>query len=304
MKRRILALAMALLATLIAGVAAAQDASAEARRHFEAGTAHARAERWTDALLEFRASDALLPRASTEFNVASALVRLGRAREAVVELDALATRADVDAAMLRDVTALRAAARASIRTLVVSVRPIDARLEVDGVLSETSGAERAIELDPGTHVLVVSASGHREQRITVPADGTALAVELDALPGTLVVETTPADARVAIDGVDAGAGAIEREVRAGAHHVHASAPDHGDFDVDVEIAAGERAVVPAVLPPAAHEPSLVESPILWTIVGVVVVGAAVGIGVGVGTSGGESPYGGTSGVVLVSLASF
>lgn len=288
----------------LGSVAEAQDAASEARRHFEAGAAHARADRWTEALEEFRASDALLPRASTEFNVASALVRLGRDREALAVLDALDARTDLDAALRTDVGALRAAAEDAMRTLVVSVRPAETRIEIDGEVAEGEGGERSIRVDPGAHVLVASAPGRAERRLTVPADGTALALDLDALPGVLVVEPTPADAAVAVDGAAAGSGRTEREVPAGSHHVHVTAADHDALDLDVQVAAGERALVPAVLARSSTEPSLVESPILWAIVGVVVVGAAVGIGVGVATSGGQSPYGGTSGVVLASLASF
>lgn len=299
---------LALLAALLfASTALAQfDPTAEARAHFDAGRAHARSERWADALAEFRASDALLPRAVTEFNVASALVRLGRAREALAVLDALDARTDADASLRADAATLRTVARGALRTLTLSVVPADARIEIDGEVATATGSQRTLTLDPGEHTLVASASGHVETRVVIPAEGTTLALSLDALPGTLAVEPTPVDASVSIDGAAVGVGRVEREVRAGSHHVRAEASGYAPFELDVEVGAGQRALVPAMLGPAPSAPSLAEDPVLWIVIGsVLLVGAGVGIGVGVATNGsGESPYGGTSGVVLASLASF
>src|SRR5690349_20986756 len=86
-----LTLVLALCASLVPVSASAQPSAdpAEARRLFDAGRAHADAERWPDAVTAFEASRALLERPSTLFNLASALVRVGRSIDALETLDAL-----------------------------------------------------------------------------------------------------------------------------------------------------------------------------------------------------------------------
>lgn len=302
---RWLSAALLALALLSAGRVEAQ--SAEARAHFDAGREHARAERWTEALEEFRASDALLSRAVTQFNVASALMRLGRAREALAECDRIAERDDVDEGLLRDVAALRAAAQASLRTLVLTVSPAEAVIEIDGEAQPGEGASRELLLDPGSHALVARAPGHGEARLTLAPDQSEAALTLSVLPATLVVEATEPDAEIWIDGVPRGLGHLEEAVALGSHRVHVERDGRVPYDTEITIGPGERVVVPAELPlppPPAAVP-LVEDPIFWSVLGggaAIAIGVAIGVGVAVGTA--PQPYGGTSGVVIAPLLSF
>lgn len=129
-----------------------------ARALFERGLAAAESGAHADALVHFEQSFALVPRASTAFNLAVQHARLGRPTSALRALDALE---DLEPTELdrREAAALRARLRSALATLVVRV-PADATLTVDGALVEGSGAERTLVLDPGTHRLEARADGH------------------------------------------------------------------------------------------------------------------------------------------------
>ena len=285
--------------------AQASGSEAEARARFEAGRGHARAERWADALLEFQASEALVPRAVTEFNLAATLLRLGRAREALAMVERLEARSDLDDRIATDVVALRAAARDAIRTLAVAVAPASARIEVDGSVIEGTGSPRAIPLDPGPHTIVVTAAGYSEHRATLAADAVTLGVELAPLPAVIVVDASEPDARIAIDGADVGLGHVETEVSVGAHVVYVTREGRAPFEADVTVGAGERIVVRAALPlPVAPPPTpLHEEPLLWVGVGVGVL-AIAGVVIGVVIATAPQPSGGSTGIVIAPLARF
>jgi tetratricopeptide (TPR) repeat protein len=68
-----------------------------ARELFEAGVEAARQERWEAALDAFERSKALLPRPSTEFNIGSTLLKLGRAGDAIRSLSAYLEMSDPSA---------------------------------------------------------------------------------------------------------------------------------------------------------------------------------------------------------------
>jgi hypothetical protein len=292
---------------VVAPRAAAQEAvvsasETEARERFEAGRTHARYERWAEALLEFQASEALTPRAVTEFNIAATLLRLGRAREALEMIVRLEARDDLDERVARDLMSLRAAARDVIRTLAVAVAPADARIEIDGEVIEGTGSPRAIPLDPGPHAIVVTAPGHAEHRATLGADAVTFGVELSALPAVLVVHVPEPDAQIEIDGITAGTGDAEREVEVGVHHVRVTRPGRVPFEMDAEILQAERLVVNATLIDPPPTP-LHEEPLLWVGVSLGVL-AIAGAAIGIAFASTPQPSGGSSGILIAPLARF
>ena len=295
-----------LVAQLLAiGPLAAQDVSAtetEAHARFEAGRTHARAERWAEALLEFQASEALTPRAVTEFNIAATLLRLGRARETLAMIARLEARPDLDERVARDLPPLRAAARDVIRTLALAVEPAEARVEIDGEVIEGSGSPRALALDPGPHAIVVTAPGHAEHRATLAADAVTLGVSLSVLPAVLAVHAPEADARIEIDGELAGTGQAEREVAVGVHHVRVTRPGRVPFEMDAEVHQAEHLVVNASLIEPPPTP-LHEEPLLWVGVSVGVL-ALAGAAIGIAFASAPQPSGGTSGILIAPLVRF
>ncbi len=166
---------VACVASASASVARAQDDTApasdearalEARTLFEEGVRASAEERWTEALDLFGRSRALVPRASTLFNIAIALDRLGRPTASLAAIDEYLEISDpeLDADDRRQAMRLRVEAEARLARLVVRVDPEDARLALDGAPLE-GGALRATVVDPGDHVLVASAPGRLEQRL-------------------------------------------------------------------------------------------------------------------------------------------
>jgi tetratricopeptide (TPR) repeat protein len=302
MVRATLAFALVLLTStmLTSTVASAQDA----RALFEQGRQHASAERWVEALEAFTRSRELVERPPTVFNIAAVLVRLGRAREALVTLDRYLEISDPrrDAAMRSDAVALRRSAEASLRHVTLRVRPGDARVEIDGQLVPGEGAERSLVLDPGPHAVAVALEGYATARFTLETGIDARDVVLEALDGTLVVESTVSEATIALDGEPVGVGRVERSVRPGAHLVELAAAGYLDFRREIEVAPGARVAIDAALEALPRSESLVESPVFWGLLGGgVAVVTAVVVAVAVASAGVEAPYGGNTGIVLAPL---
>lgn len=115
----------------------------------------------------------------------------------------------------------------------------------------------------------------------------------------LRVAVTPATATVLLDSETINVSETH-VLDPGPHRLHLSAPNHEPRDVPLDLVSGEstshvielRPIVVSeeVLPPPPVDPELVDtdaerggwwrSPVLWTVVGIVVVGGAVGLGVG------------------------
>lgn len=91
----------------------------------------ARLERWAEALEEFRRSRALVARTSAAANIASCLVRLGRAIEAVAAFDdyfRLVTDPVAEGSRFVEAQQQLAVTRATIATAVIAVTPADATI--------------------------------------------------------------------------------------------------------------------------------------------------------------------------------
>lgn len=300
-----LALALALVALSATGVCA-QDQTQEARRLFTEGRRYASEERWVEALGAFEQSLERMERPATLFNIAAVLIRLGRAREAIATIDRFMETSDEarDARMRADARALRAAAEESLRRVTLRVRPPDALVEVDGQLVEGSGAERSLVLDPGNHSVAVTREGYEAARFTLEASVDTREVSLAPLDGTLVVEPTVETARVALDGVEIGSGAVTVPVAPGEHEVTIRADGYLEMRRTVHVEPGARLSVEAALEPVTGG-DVLESPLFWGLTaGGVAVVVTVVIIVAVLTAGTEAPYGGSTNVVLAPLVRF
>ncbi|MCB9592507.1 MAG: PEGA domain-containing protein [Sandaracinaceae bacterium] len=305
--RRAIVVALALAASsVVANAARAQDA-AGARAAFEEGRQHAAAERWAEALEDFERSFELFERPPTLFNIASVLVRLGRAREAIATIDRYVelTAASPDRRMLRDAQALREVAAQSLRTLELEVAPDDARVTVDGDVAEGSGPRRSIVLDPGAHVLEITAPGHAPARNELPSDATTLAVTLDVLPGELELGSDVEGAELSVDGEPVGTTQATLTLAAGMHAVRVVAEAHEPFERQVQVQPGETIRVFAQLVPIIDEPGVLESPLFWGIAGGVLAVGVVVLVLALTIEGPVAdPYGGTAQVVVQPLIEF
>lgn len=255
----------------------------EARTLFEQGLARADEQRWGEAVEYFRAALELVDRPSIVFNLGVALFRNGQTREAETVLNRFLSRADPieDGADIAAARRFLGEIRNSYATIVLRVSPANAHVEIDGDPSEGEGANREIEVDPGTHRVVVRADGYHPSRFrlsVLPGGRTERAVELARAPGapSIVEVTAPDDARVVLDGEDVGTGRVELDVEPGEHTLVVHIPEE-PFSRTFEIASGERIVVDA----SVVEGDIASSPWFWILLGVGVAGAGVGITLGI-----------------------
>jgi hypothetical protein len=295
---------------LLAPPAAAQSRAreAEARALFEQGRAHAEAERWVEALDAFRRSRAAVERPTTVFNIATTLIRLGRAQEAIATIADLQRIADPrqHATLLADAARICEQAEASLRRVVLRVSPPEATVEIDGQVLSGEGAERRVTLDPGAHAVVVSLDGYVPQRFSLEPGTDTRDVTLSPLDATLHVVPSVQSASVSIDGVGRGVGTLRLALPPGVYTVGITAEGHHPFERPIELLPGAELTVDATLEPIVVE--LWNDPVFWGIVGG--VGGALVLG-GVVTAAicmsGDAcidrlpPYGGTSDTVIVPL---
>jgi len=208
MVRALLVLAILLAAPVARGqdVPPPTDATAalEARTLFEDGVRMSRDERWAEALDRFRRSRALVPRPSTLFNIAIALDRLGRARESIAAIDEYLTVSDPvrDETDRAEAMRLRVEAEARLVHLTVAVTAADATVELDGAPLDP-GIEQLV--DPGDHVLVATAPGHRATRVSLtlaPGAHVERVLELAPVAATTTVPIVTSDPEEGVGGTN------------------------------------------------------------------------------------------------------
>jgi hypothetical protein len=272
----------------------------EARSAFERGVEFARLERWAEALEEFRRSRTLVPRASAAINMASSLVRLGRAIEAVAAFDdyfRLVTDPAQEGARYAEAQRQLAITRETIAVASITVAPADATITVDGVIATATGAERQIQLDPRAHHIVVTAPRHEPYTVDVtPRQGerVTLVAQLRRIAtSTLTVTATPRTATLQIDGRRVGL-ATPLTLSEGRHSLALTAPDHERSERWIDLEAGASSNLHVDL--SAARPSIVRSPWLWTGVAAGVVAIAVVVAL---VAIPPPSYGGTTDIVVL-----
>jgi hypothetical protein len=154
-------------------------------------------------------------------------------------------------------------------TLALDVTPTGAILTLDGkAIGPANGFHQ--ELPAGPHALEISADGHAttKQTVTIVA-GETLRVPLDLAlirpspepptKGTLVLDVTPRDSTVTLDGKVIGvAKDFHQELPVGAHEVEISADGYVATKRTVMIVGGETLGVPldlALIPPSPEPPT-------------------------------------------------
>jgi len=143
--------------------------AAEARLLFEEGVEYASQERWGEALEYFRRSREIVDRPSSAFNMAVALLRLGRPTEALQALDDYLRMSEPGSEPERREEARRLLELALSQTarITLEVTPSHAEVRVDGELVAAEGTERELTLDPGSHAVRVTAEGWEPQSFTL-----------------------------------------------------------------------------------------------------------------------------------------
>lgn len=132
-------------------------AEAQARDLFERGLEAARARQWADAEPLFERSAAIVPRASTLYNLALSRFRLERPEACIDAIDRLLGSNDESGATYREYAEeLRRRALERVLVLELTVDPPEAVVFVDGVGRPGFGSHRTLVTSPGSHRLDVS----------------------------------------------------------------------------------------------------------------------------------------------------
>lgn len=165
----------------------------EARRLFLEGIEFGRRERWADAARSFEASLNVLPRASSAFNLASALYRLGRIVEAQAFLERYRSLAAPDDPNHQAAVALLGELSLAMARITLYLDPPESQVVIDGKHRAGEGRLRELPMDPGVHSLEVRARGYHsyvEQLRVSRGQPMAREIALDPLPApeTVVVE--------------------------------------------------------------------------------------------------------------------
>jgi hypothetical protein len=136
----------------------AETPDEQARALFVQGLQASDARRWEEAATLFQRSRELVERPSTLFNLVGVLHRLGRFREGLEAGSAYLRIAGGESGDKRaEIDRLLSEMQLAVGSLRLRVQPRAARVTLDGaVLAEPY----ALALDPGKHVLAVSAAGH------------------------------------------------------------------------------------------------------------------------------------------------
>lgn len=163
--------------------------------------------------------------------------------------------------------------------LSLDVRPAGATVFIDGEPVGTSPFGAPLSMQPGSYALETSLDGHRTDRRRVRVDAgnvVRVSVRLVALPARLVLDVSPRDAAVRIDGRPSPATPSGTETRGGAallspgrHRLVVTADGHDDFTTSVVLSPGERRALRVRL----TRRTVLSSPWFWVATGAAVVGA-------------------------------
>lgn len=168
--------ALALVAALfgVTGSASAQDADA-ARTLFQQGVANFESGDFEAALDAFQKAYRLRPHPSVRVNMANCFERLGRVAEAIFNYERFLTESGDDAPeeQREQVSASIQRLRESTGTLQLQVRPMKAKIKIDGS-SPRLTPDGSIALPTGQYTLEVFAPGHEPytQRVDIHGGST------------------------------------------------------------------------------------------------------------------------------------
>lgn len=143
-----------------------------ARELFEQGLAASREGAWLRAESLYRRSYAAVPRSSTAFNLALALLHDDHPTEALRMLKAAEELASPEerAAYMAQLGQMRAHAFSRLAWLELLLSPPGAQVIVDTSTVTGNGPRRRISVDPGAHQVEITAEGYRTHQFDVSVE--------------------------------------------------------------------------------------------------------------------------------------
>lgn len=150
-------------------------------------------------------------------------------------------------------------------TFAVDTGGVPAELLVDGrVVAKVPGD---VEIEAGMHELTVRAPRYVDYTLLREIEGggnrQALSVQLQPATGWLVLDTTPANGRVSIDGTDLGTAPMRVELESGLRQISITAPGRRRWNSEVAIIAGQTldlGRVDLAAPPPPPPPPVAAAP--------------------------------------------
>ncbi len=290
--------------------ALAQESPEEqARQAFLRGVAAMQSGRYPAAIAELEFSYGLLPRCSTQFNLAVAYEQTRRYADsfdvfARYQTDCASTMPPQNVTYIADASR-RLRTHLGLITLRVTPASAVSSVTLDGRARPSWRAELA--LDPGTHIIEVrSSDGQVVRRDVQASEGSREDVEVSlgasarepvrpltlapdpygpeattatAAPGSVRIETPVAHAAISVDGRDRGETPVEAHLGSGRHVVEVRADGYVPSRMAVTVRDG---ALTRLTPRLEREASATSTPVyarwwFWTIIGAAAVGGAVAL---------------------------
>jgi hypothetical protein len=236
-----------MLATPSGAARAADDATAQARSHYEVGLHLFDAREHEQALIEFQTANQLKPRPAALFMMAQCEYLLGRLKEARAHYERYATEnPDGEFVELAKDRIQSIDKRPS--TFVINTVPDDVtvRIRAEGtpaVATDLTGqAPNNFQIPRGRYRIDVIKKNYQGQTRVVDVDiaeTKPLFFKLDPIPARLEIETVPRFATLYVNG-NRARNPYRQDVDPGHYEVFAEAPDHESKTVEFMLTPGQQ----------------------------------------------------------------
>jgi hypothetical protein len=251
-RARSLSLLAVILLAAAPGRARADDATAEARQHYETGIQLFDAREHEQALIEFAKANEIKPRPAAVFMMAQCEYLLGRLKDARAHYQAYVTEVpDGEFAGLAHDRIESIDKRQS--TFVINTVPDDVTVLIShvgmgGEAVATGQAPNNFSIPRGRYRIDVTKPNYQGQTRIVDVDiaeTQALFFKLEPIPARLEIETRPLGATLYVNG-NRARNPYRQDIAPGPVQIFAEAPDYESRSIDLSLAPGQhRALVGA-----------------------------------------------------------
>jgi len=240
---------LVLIAVLLAGAARparADDATVEARQHYETGIQLFDAREHEQALIEFTKANEIKPRPAAMFMMAQSEYLLGRLKDARAHYQAYVTEVpDGEFAGLAHDRIESIDKRPS--TFVINAVPDDVTVQIShvGMLGQSVGGGQApnnFSVPRGRYRIDVTKPNYQGQTRIVEVDVAEtkpLFFKLEPIPARLEIETVPLGATLYVNG-NRARNPYRQDLSPGPVEIFAEAPDYESRAIDLSLAPGEH----------------------------------------------------------------
>jgi hypothetical protein len=235
------------LATFASRAFAADDATTQARSHYEMGLKLFDARENEQALIEFHAADDLKPRPAALFMMAQCEYLLGRLKDARAHY-ARYSNENPDGEFVELAKDRIQSIDKRPSTFVINTVPDDVTVHIraDGtpsVATDVTGqAPNNFQVPRGRYRIDVTRANYQGQTRVVDidiAETKPLFFKLDPIPARLEIETVPPLATLYVNG-NRARNPYRQDLSPGPVEVFAEAPDHDDKTIDFTLSPGEQ----------------------------------------------------------------